>query len=182
MAVAVTAETRQARAIADVVADHDPIEMAMVDQCADQPEPCRVVGHVDVGEAVVARLLAEQVELDGDARLGQPQQARLVEDGAVDMADHDALGRMAGCFDEIRHLLQLVGIAAGMDVDGRARLGPAISAACITRFSVSVHGAEQPISPIMPARTSVPQAPCRIWPIISWAKSSTARPWFLGSW
>ena len=58
----------------------------------------------------------------------------------------------------------------------------ASSAARITRFSVSVHGAEQPISPIIPARTSVPQAPCRIWPIISWAKSSTARPWFFGSW
>ena len=58
----------------------------------------------------------------------------------------------------------------------------AISAACITRFSVSVHGAWQPISPIMPARTSVPQAPCRIWPIISSAKSSTGRPWFFGSW
>ena len=50
------------------------------------------------------------------------QQALLVEDGAVDVADHDALGRMAGRLDEVGDLLRLVGIAAGMDVDRRARL------------------------------------------------------------
>jgi len=49
-------------------------------------------------------------------------------------------------------------------------------AACITVFSVAVHGAVQPISPIMPARTSVPQAPCSTWPMISRVKSSTLRP------
>jgi hypothetical protein len=58
----------------------------------------------------------------------------------------------------------------------------AMNAPCITRFSVSVQGAWQPISPIMPAQTSVPQAPSWIWPIISAAKSSTVRSWFFGSW
>ena len=58
----------------------------------------------------------------------------------------------------------------------------AMNAPRITRFSVSVHGDWQPISPIMPAQTSVPQAPSWIWPIISAAKSSTARSWFRGSW
>jgi hypothetical protein len=44
-------------------------------------------------KAVVARLLAEQVELDRDAGVGELQQPRLVEDRAVDVADDDALGR-----------------------------------------------------------------------------------------
>ncbi len=54
--------------------------------------------------------------------LGQPQQPLFVEDGAVDMADDDALGRMAACLGEVGDLLRLVGVAAGMDVDGGSRL------------------------------------------------------------
>src|SRR5882757_794269 len=67
MAVAMAAERRETRAVADVVADHDAIEMAVGDQGPDQPKARGIVGHVDVRQAVVARLQAEQVELDGDA-------------------------------------------------------------------------------------------------------------------
>ena len=42
--------------------------------------------------------------------------------GAVDVADHHALGRPARRLDEVGDLLRLVGIAAGMDVDRRSRL------------------------------------------------------------
>ena len=114
---------------------------------------------------------------------GEPQQPLLVEDGAVDVADHHALGRLARRLDEVGDLLRLVGMAAGMDVDRRAGLAAAMSAACITRFSVAVHGAVQPISPIMPARTSVPQAPCSTWPDHLLRRSRRrVRPWFFGSW
>src|SRR5689334_1204548 len=119
VAVAMAAEAREPRAVADVVADHDAVEMALVDQGADQAEPRRVVRHVDIGEPVVARFLAEQVELDGHAGVRQLQQARLIEHGTVDVADHDPLGRMAGRLDEVGDLLRLIWIAAGMDVDRR---------------------------------------------------------------
>src|SRR5205823_3721578 len=66
VAVAMATEAGEPRAIADVVADHDSVEVAAVYQRSDQAQSRRIVGHVDVGEAVVARLLAEQVELDGD--------------------------------------------------------------------------------------------------------------------
>src|SRR5579883_3179820 len=62
VAIAVAAEAREPGAVADVVTDHDAVEMALVDQGADQAQPRRVVRHVDVGQPVVARFLAEQVE------------------------------------------------------------------------------------------------------------------------
>src|SRR3954469_16192526 len=46
VAVAVAAEAGEPGPIADVMADHDLIEMTVVDQGADQPEPRSVVGHV----------------------------------------------------------------------------------------------------------------------------------------
>ena len=43
VAVAVAAEAREPRAVADVVADHDAVEMTLVDQGTDQAEPRRIV-------------------------------------------------------------------------------------------------------------------------------------------
>ena len=42
----------------------------------------------------------------------------MVEDGAVDMADHRALGCAVMRLDEVHHFLRLVRVAPGMDVQG----------------------------------------------------------------
>src|SRR5438067_13686680 len=45
VAVAVATEAGEPRAIADVVADHDSVEVTAVDQRPDQAQSCRIVGH-----------------------------------------------------------------------------------------------------------------------------------------
>src|SRR6266851_1096718 len=60
---------------------------------------------------------AEEIELDDDAAVGEAQQAILVEDRTVDMADDGALGIAAIRGDEIGDLLRLVVVAAGMDIE-----------------------------------------------------------------
>src|SRR5216684_7734763 len=122
VAVAVAAELGQPRAVADVVRDDDALEMAVLDQRAQPFEAHTVIRHVDVGEAVIGMLLAEEIELDDDAAIGEAQQAVRVEDRAVDMAD-DGAGRVAAIGgDEVGDLLRLIGIAAGMDVERGAGL------------------------------------------------------------
>src|SRR5260221_1430339 len=117
MALAVTAELGEPRAVADVVRDDDALEMAVLDQRAQPFQPDAVIRNVDVGEAVIGMLLAEEIELDDDAAIGEPQQALGVEDRAVDMADDGAPGVAVMGSDEIGDLLRLVGVAPGMDVE-----------------------------------------------------------------
>ena len=71
----------------------------------------------------MALLPTEQVELDDDTAVCEPQQAVCVEDGAVDMADDDAVHRRTGRAREIRDLLWLIGVTAGMHVQSGAGLG-----------------------------------------------------------
>src|SRR4029077_4450178 len=75
-----------------------------------------------IGEAVIGMLLAEEIELDDDAAIGEAQQAALIEDRAVDVADDGARGIAAIRRDEIRDLLRLIVMAAGMDVERGAGL------------------------------------------------------------
>src|SRR5260221_13255217 len=116
MALAVTAELGEPRAVADVVRDDDALEMAVLDQRAQPFQPDAVIRHVDVGEAVIGMLLAEEIELDGDAAIGATEQALGVEDRAVAMAEDGAAGIAVMGGDEIVGLLRRIRRAAGMDV------------------------------------------------------------------
>ena len=72
--------------------------------------------------SVVRLLLAEEVELQNAASVGQPQQPVRVEYRPVDVTDDRPLDRPAVRDDEARDLLRLVGMPARMDVDGQPRL------------------------------------------------------------
>src|SRR4026207_1531590 len=72
VAVAVTAPADQPRAVADVVGDEDLAEVPPLDEPAHRAQADRVVGHVDVGQPVERRLLAEQIPLEHAAGVGQP--------------------------------------------------------------------------------------------------------------
>src|SRR5260221_5463466 len=65
---------------------------------------------------------AEEVELDDDAAIGEAQQAILIEDRAVDVADDGALGIAIVRRDELGNLLGLIVVAAGMDIERGACL------------------------------------------------------------
>ena len=62
MPVAMSAIGFEACQIANVVTDHDLVQMAALDQGADQAQPDRIVRHVDLWiERVIAGFLPEKV-------------------------------------------------------------------------------------------------------------------------
>jgi len=76
-------------------------------------QPHGVVGHVDRRvRRIIARLLAEQVELDDAAGVREAEQSLVVEDRAVDVADDRAFRPAAVGGDEVHDLLRLVLLAA----------------------------------------------------------------------
>src|SRR5688572_32967747 len=62
MAVAVAAEARESRAVADVVADHDAVEMAVRDQRANRSE--EHTSELQSQSNLVCRLLLEKKKME----------------------------------------------------------------------------------------------------------------------
>ena len=87
-------------------------QMPALDQVADRAQADGVIGHVDVGQRIVGRLLPEEVPLEHAARIREPPEPLGVEDGAIDVADDQSLHPAALDADEVGDLLRLVGVAA----------------------------------------------------------------------
>ena len=96
--------------------------MPALDQVADRAQADGVIGHVDVGQRIVGRLLPEEVPLEHAARIREPPEPLGVEDGAIDVADDQPVHPAALDADEVGDLLGLIGVPARMDIDGGAGL------------------------------------------------------------
>src|SRR5688572_4189368 len=122
--VAVPSIFHEARLVADVVRDQDAVEEATVGELAQGLQPHAVVRHVYLRRApIVGRLLPEQIELHDAAGIGQSEEALVIEDGAVEVAQDGARRISALGTDQIHDLLRLIGIASRMDVERGAGLG-----------------------------------------------------------
>src|SRR5215472_5164597 len=123
VSIAMAAERGQARSMADVVTDHDALQVTAFDEAADGSEPYGVVGHVYVGQPVEALLLTKQIKFDHASGIGQPEQLAVIEDRPIDVADNHAINGATVPGDEFSYLLRLLRYTPGVHIDGGAGLG-----------------------------------------------------------
>ena len=123
VAVAVSAELDLARPRADVVADHDAVEVASVDEGANRGDPDPVTGQVQVPALDEPGVLpAEHVELQDASMVREAEDVVDREEPAVDVV-HDRPRHVGACrLDELDDLERRRRVAPRMDREGRAGL------------------------------------------------------------
>ena len=85
MSVSVPAVLRHLHRMADIVADDDLSSVPAIDGPTDGFNTRAVIGHVDIGMAIIGDLLTEEIPFEDHAGVGEAEQAIIVEDGAVNV-------------------------------------------------------------------------------------------------